>query len=166
MTSRDFGISEERPRSPGFIGRPTYAGAARDLLSSCLQLSAVETTDRSNSGFILPQEECVAMKITLLGAAGGEVTGSAYLLQTADANVMVDCGLFQGAQKLENSNRLPSSSSLKQLHAVVLTHAHLDPTGRLPLLARFDYSGNWLGSLAPARHPHARRGWTAEGGRR
>jgi predicted metal-dependent RNase len=33
----------------------------------------------------------------------------------------------------------------------VLTHAHLDPTGRLPLLARFDYSGNWLGSLAPAR---------------
>ena len=81
------------------------------------------------------------MKITLLGAAGGEVTGSAYLLQTATANVMVDCGLFQGAQKLENSNRLPSSSALKELHAVVLTHAHLDHTGRLPLLTRFDYTG-------------------------
>ena len=81
------------------------------------------------------------MKITLLGAAGGEVTGSAYLVQTAKANVMVDCGLFQGAQKLENFNRLPSASALKELHAVVLTHAHLDHTGRLPLLTRFDYKG-------------------------
>ena len=82
-----------------------------------------------------------AVKITLLGASGGEVTGSAYLVQTRDANVMVDCGLFQGAQKLENSNRLPTSSALQQLHAVVLTHAHLDHTGRLPLLTRFDYKG-------------------------
>jgi metallo-beta-lactamase family protein len=81
------------------------------------------------------------MKITLLGAAGGEVTGSSYLVQTADANVMVDCGMFQGAQKLENSNRLPTSSALQRLDAVVLTHAHLDHTGRLPLLTRFEYKG-------------------------
>jgi metallo-beta-lactamase family protein len=81
------------------------------------------------------------MKITLLGAAGGEVTGSAYLIQTSRANVMVDCGLFQGAQKLENFNRLPTNAALKDLHAVVLTHAHLDHTGRLPLLTRFDYKG-------------------------
>src|SRR5262249_35590837 len=79
------------------------------------------------------------MKITLLGAAGGEVTGSADLVQNGDANVMVDCGLFQGAQKLENFNRLPTTSALQQLDAVVLTHAHLDHTGRLPLLTRFDY---------------------------
>jgi metallo-beta-lactamase family protein len=81
------------------------------------------------------------MKVTLLGASGGEVTGSAYLVQTRDANVMVDCGLFQGRQKLENFNRLPQTSALARLHAVVLTHAHLDHTGRLPLLARFDYRG-------------------------
>jgi metallo-beta-lactamase family protein len=81
------------------------------------------------------------MKITLLGAAGGEVTGSAYLLQTNTANIMVDCGLFQGSRKLENSNRLPTAAAMKQLHAVVLTHAHLDHTGRLPLLTRFDYQG-------------------------
>jgi metallo-beta-lactamase family protein len=81
------------------------------------------------------------MKITLLGAAGGEVTGSAYLVQTADANVMVDCGLFQGSRKIENSNRLPTSSALRNLDAVVLTHAHLDHTGRLPLLTRFEYAG-------------------------
>jgi metallo-beta-lactamase family protein len=81
------------------------------------------------------------VKITLLGAAGGEVTGSAYLLQTERANVMIDCGLFQGSKKLENSNRLPSKGALQRLDAVVLTHAHLDHTGRLPLLTRFGYSG-------------------------
>jgi len=79
------------------------------------------------------------MRITLLGAAGGEVTGSSYLIQTAAATVMIDCGLFQGSQKLENSNRLPTTAAMQQLQAVVLTHAHLDHTGRLPLLTRFDY---------------------------
>jgi metallo-beta-lactamase family protein len=43
------------------------------------------------------------MKITLLGAAGGEVTGSAYLVQTEAANLMVDCGLFRGSQSWRTS---------------------------------------------------------------
>jgi len=81
------------------------------------------------------------MKITLLGASGGEVTGSAYLLQTDRATVLIDCGLFQGAKRWENSNRLPARGALQRLNAVVLTHAHLDHTGRLPLLTRFDYRG-------------------------
>jgi metallo-beta-lactamase family protein len=81
------------------------------------------------------------MQITFLGAAGGEVTGSTYLLHTEDANVLIDCGLFQGSRKLENSNRLPTRGALQQLDAVVLTHAHLDHTGRLPLLTRFGYRG-------------------------
>ncbi len=83
----------------------------------------------------------MSMKITLLGAAGGEVTGSAYVLQTRDANVLIDCGLFQGSKKLENSNRLPTAAAMRQLDSVVLTHAHLDHTGRLPLLSRFGYQG-------------------------
>ena len=81
------------------------------------------------------------MKITLLGASGGEVTGSAYLLQSKDANVLIDCGLFQGARRLENYNHIPQRGPLRQLDAVVLTHAHLDHTGRLPLLTRMGYSG-------------------------
>lgn len=81
------------------------------------------------------------MKITLLGASGGEVTGSSYLIQTDNANVMIDCGLFQGAQKINNYNRLPKRGPLQTLDAVVLTHAHLDHTGRLPLLTRFGYAG-------------------------
>jgi metallo-beta-lactamase family protein len=88
------------------------------------------------------------MKVTLLGASGGEVTGSAYLLQTASSNVLIDCGLFQGARKLENSNRLPAREALRYLDAVVLTHAHLDHTGRLPLLTRFGYTGPIYGTPA------------------
>jgi metallo-beta-lactamase family protein len=81
------------------------------------------------------------MKVTLHGAAGGEVTGSAYLVQTRDANILVDLGLFQGARKTENYNRLPKTGAFNKLNAVVLTHAHLDHTGRLPLLTRAGYQG-------------------------
>jgi metallo-beta-lactamase family protein len=81
------------------------------------------------------------MKITPHGAAGGEVTGSAYLVQTRDANVLVDFGLFQGARKVENYNRIPKKGAFDKLNAVVLTHAHLDHTGRLPLLTKAGYRG-------------------------
>src|SRR5215468_2900396 len=81
------------------------------------------------------------MKVTVHGAGGGEVTGSAYLLQTREANVLVDFGLFQGARKVENYNRIPKQGAFEPLNAVVLTHAHLDHTGRLPLLTRAGYRG-------------------------
>lgn len=48
------------------------------------------------------------MKITIVGAAGGEVTGSAYYLRTKQAAVLVDCGLFQGGRKAEALNRPPT----------------------------------------------------------
>lgn len=81
------------------------------------------------------------MKITIHGAGGGEVTGSAYLVQTRGANVLVDLGLFQGAHKVENFNHIPKRGAFDKLDAVVLTHAHLDHTGRLPLLVRAGYKG-------------------------
>ncbi len=81
------------------------------------------------------------MRVTFLGASGGEVTGSAYVLETSASSIMIDCGLFQGQKKLENANRLPRQQRLRELDAVVLTHAHLDHTGRLPVLTRFGYKG-------------------------
>ncbi|HVM48211.1 MAG TPA: MBL fold metallo-hydrolase [Candidatus Acidoferrum sp.] len=75
------------------------------------------------------------MKITIIGAAGGEVTGSAYYVQTNGASVLVDCGMFQGGKKAEALNH-PPPGPWPPVDAVLLTHAHLDHTGRLPVLAK------------------------------
>jgi metallo-beta-lactamase family protein len=80
------------------------------------------------------------VKITLTGAAGGEVTGSAYFVQTKKARVLVDCGMFQGGKKSESLNRPPVRPKSK-LDTVLLTHGHLDHTGRLPLLAQMGFRG-------------------------
>jgi metallo-beta-lactamase family protein len=87
------------------------------------------------------------MKITLLGAAGGEVTGSCYIVETKQARILIDCGLFQGGKKSEALNRPPSSPN-RTLDSVLLTHGHLDHTGRLPLLARMGYTGPVYGTPA------------------
>lgn len=80
------------------------------------------------------------MKITLLGASGGEVTGSCYLVETARSRILVDCGIFQGGPQADALNHAPIPHA-SGLSAVLLTHAHLDHTGRLPVLARGGFNG-------------------------
>ena len=75
------------------------------------------------------------MKIKILGAGGGEVTGSAYLVETEMARVLVDCGIFQGGRHADSLNRF-EPKDVSNLDAVLITHAHLDHTGRLPLLSK------------------------------
>jgi metallo-beta-lactamase family protein len=81
------------------------------------------------------------MKIKLVGASGGEVTGSAYIVRTPRATIMVDAGMFQGGRQSEAKNRLPAGARPDELDAVLLTHAHLDHTGRLPLLMKHGFGG-------------------------
>jgi metallo-beta-lactamase family protein len=78
------------------------------------------------------------MKIKVLGAGGGEVTGSAYLIESEKAKVLVDCGIFQGGEHAEDLNHF-KKKDVSNLDAVVITHAHLDHTGRLPLLSKMGY---------------------------
>ncbi len=80
------------------------------------------------------------MHLTFLGAAGS-VTGSKYLLETNGRRIMVDCGLFQGFKELRQRNWDPLPISPRNIDVVVLTHAHLDHTGYLPLLARNGFAG-------------------------
>lgn len=81
------------------------------------------------------------MKITVHGAAG-EVTGSAYLVETDRARVLVDFGMFQGGAHHNGKNVVPSGLLSNRLDAVLLTHAHLDHVGRLPLLLKGGYQGS------------------------
>lgn len=77
-----------------------------------------------------------AMRLSFLGAAG-TVTGSRYLVETNDGRrILIDCGLFQGLKQLRQRNRAPFPVPPESLDAVLLTHAHIDHTGYLPVLVR------------------------------
>jgi metallo-beta-lactamase family protein len=80
------------------------------------------------------------MRIRFLGATG-TVTGSRYLLTAGSSSILVDCGLFQGYKQLRLRNWDPMPFAVDSLGAVVLTHAHLDHSGALPLLVRSGFRG-------------------------
>jgi metallo-beta-lactamase family protein len=80
------------------------------------------------------------MQIEFLGATR-EVTGSCFLVRVGGQRLLVECGLVQGAREHEEHNREPFLFAAAEIDAVVLTHAHLDHSGRLPLLIKRGYTG-------------------------
>jgi Cft2 family RNA processing exonuclease len=81
------------------------------------------------------------MQIHFLGGAT-TVTGSQFLITTERAKVLVDCGMFQGSPNESIRNRIPFGFTPSEIDAVVLTHAHLDHCGLLPLLVKSGYTGS------------------------
>jgi metallo-beta-lactamase family protein len=88
----------------------------------------------------MDERASVPMTLQFLGAAG-TVTGSRFLLRTAQGRVLVDCGLFQGEREWRRRNWASWPFDVDSLDAVVVTHAHLDHCGALPLLARLGFGG-------------------------
>jgi len=85
--------------------------------------------------------------ISFHGAAEG-VTGSCFLVHAGDKRILVDCGMFQGGRELEEENREPFGFHPAEIDFVLLTHAHLDHCGRLPLLFAKGFSGEIITTAA------------------
>lgn len=89
------------------------------------------------------------MKLSFHGGAR-EVTGACYLLETDQAKILVDCGLFQGCDECADLNFEPFRFGPPSLDFVLVTHAHLDHIGRLPKLVKEGFSGK-IYSTVPTR---------------
>ncbi|REC63730.1 MBL fold metallo-hydrolase [Chryseobacterium pennae] len=89
------------------------------------------------------------MIIKSLGGAG-TVTGSKHLLKTSELTILIDCGLFQGIKSLREQNWEALNIDLAEIDLVILTHAHLDHCGYIPLLVKNGFKGK-IYMTAPTR---------------
>ena len=83
----------------------------------------------------------MAIRITPCGSAKG-VTGSCHLIETEELKILIDCGMFQGSE--EHKNRDPFPFDPKEIDFLILTHAHVDHCGRIPLLVKEGFRGKIL----------------------
>ncbi len=87
------------------------------------------------------------MKISFHGAAK-EVTGSCHLVRSGKTNILVDCGLFQGGNGSKQANKREFGFQPADIDFLILTHAHLDHCGRIPLLQKQGFQGEIIGTGA------------------
>lgn len=87
------------------------------------------------------------MKLSFHGGVQ-EVTGSCYMLQTKKTSILVDCGMFQGADDVSDINADDFSFDPAAIDALLVTHAHLDHIGRIPLLVRRGFKGRIISTAA------------------
>ena len=81
------------------------------------------------------------MRITFNGAAGGEVTGSCHMLEACGKRILLDCGMVQGSREAEARNLEAFAFDPATIDALVLSHAHIDHIGRVPLLVKRGFTG-------------------------
>lgn len=82
----------------------------------------------------------MSLQVEFLGAAG-EVTGSCHLIKAGHHRILLDCGLIQGQASDEARNREAFPFDPRSIDAVVLSHAHIDHSGRIPMLVKAGFSG-------------------------
>ena len=87
------------------------------------------------------------MKLSFHGADQG-VTGSCHLVEGAERRILIDCGLYQGGREIEEENAEPFGFDAAGIDLVLLTHAHLDHCGRLPLLVKRGFRGEVVTTAA------------------
>lgn len=80
------------------------------------------------------------MELEFSGAAR-EVTGSCHVVRAAGKTILLDCGLFQGRRAESRAKNVKLPVPVDEIDAVVLSHAHIDHAGRLPLLVNRGYDG-------------------------
>lgn len=90
-------------------------------------------------------KELSQINIHFLGAAK-TVTGSKFLLETPQLNILVDCGMFQGLKELRERNWVDLAVDVPSIDVVLITHGHLDHTGYLPRLVRQGFNGVIMGT--------------------
>ena len=89
------------------------------------------------------------MRVHFHGAAG-EVTGSMHLLEAAGKRILLDCGMCQGSAEMEASNADPFPFDVESIDALVVSHAHIDHVGRVPLLVKRGFRGPIFAQRASA----------------
>ena len=87
------------------------------------------------------------MKLSFHGADRG-VTGSCHLVETGGRRILIDCGLYQGGRELDEENAGPFGFDPASIDVLLLTHAHLDHCGRIPLLAKRGFRGEIVATAA------------------
>jgi metallo-beta-lactamase family protein len=87
------------------------------------------------------------LKISFYGADRA-VTGSCHMVECAGKRILIDCGLYQGTRELDEENSHPFGFDPASIDYVLLTHAHLDHCGRLPLLAKRGFRGEIITTAA------------------